>query len=102
MLAKGSADSFALRHHGMKSMLKHDFPEKAYSSEYALKDIRYALRMSEEAGVFLRGADNAKETIKKAIRAGYGKNYFPVLAKVVAAPAAKPAPSKPPVKKKGG
>ena len=83
-LSKGSADSFALRNHGMKAMLKGDYPEKAFSSEYALKDIRYALRLAEEAGVFLHGADNAKETIKKAIRAGYGKEYFPALAKVIA------------------
>ncbi len=106
VLSKGSADSFALRNHGMKAMLKHDFPEKAFSSEYALKDIRYALRLSEEAGVFLHGADNAKEIIKKAIRAGYGKAYFPVLAKVVAAaipPARAPAAAaKGVAKKKGG
>jgi len=96
VLAKGSADSFALRHHGMQAMLKNAFPEKAYSSEYALKDIRYALRLSEEAGIFLHGADNAKEIIKQAIRAGYGKAYFPVLAKVVAAPAVPaPAPAAP-------
>lgn len=101
-LSKGSADSFALRNHGMKAMLKNAFPEKAFSSEYALKDIRYALRLSEEAGVFLRGADNAKEIIKKAIRAGHGKAYFPVLAKVVAAPPSKPAPAKGTSKKKGG
>jgi len=93
-LAKGSADSFALRNHGMKAMLKNVFPEKAFSSEYALKDIRYALRLSEEAGIFLAGADNAKETIKRAIRAGYGKAYFPVLAKVIAAQGgAAPAPA---------
>jgi len=106
VLAKGSADSFALRHHGMKAMLKNSFPENAFSSEYALKDIRYALRLSEEAGIFLHGADNAKETIKKAIRAGYGKAYFPALAKVVAAagvpaPAAA-TPAKGAGKKKGG
>jgi 3-hydroxyisobutyrate dehydrogenase-like beta-hydroxyacid dehydrogenase len=83
-LAKGSADSFALRNHGMKAMLKGDYPEKAFSSEYALKDIRYALRLAEEAGLFLHGADNAKEIIKKSIRAGFGKEYFPALAKVVA------------------
>jgi 3-hydroxyisobutyrate dehydrogenase-like beta-hydroxyacid dehydrogenase len=82
-LAKGSADSFALRNHGMKAMLKGDYPEKAFSSEYALKDIRYALRLAEEAGLFLHGADNAKETLKKSIRAGYGKEYFPALAKVI-------------------
>jgi len=83
VLAKGSADSFALRNHGMKAMLKGDYPEKAFSSEYALKDIRYALRQAEEAGLFLQGADNAKEIIKKAIRAGHGKEYFPALAKVI-------------------
>jgi len=84
VLSKGSADSFALRNHGMKAMVKGVYPEKAFSSEYALKDIRYALRLAEEAGFFLHGADNAKETMKKAIRAGYGKEYFPVLAKVIA------------------
>jgi 3-hydroxyisobutyrate dehydrogenase-like beta-hydroxyacid dehydrogenase len=84
VLSKGSADSFALRNHGMKAMLKGAYPERAFSSEYALKDIRYALRLAEEAGIFLSGADNAKEIIKKAIRAGYGKEYFPALAKVIA------------------
>ena len=99
VLAKGSADSFALRNHGMKAMLNDAYPEKAFSTEYALKDIRYALRLGEEAGLFLYGADNAKETLKKAIRAGYGKAYFPVLAKVVATPH---APAKGAGKKKGG
>jgi len=84
VLSKGSADSFALRNHGMKAMLRDDYPKKAFSSEYALKDIRYALRFAEEAGLFLHGADNAKEMLKKAIRAGYGKDYFPALARVVA------------------
>jgi 3-hydroxyisobutyrate dehydrogenase-like beta-hydroxyacid dehydrogenase len=97
VLAKGSADSFALRNHGMKAMLKEAYPERAFSLEYALKDIRYALRLSEEAGVFLTGADNAKETIKKAIRAGYGKEYFPALAKVIAGT----GPAKSGAKKKG-
>jgi len=84
VLSKGSADSFALRNHGMKAMLADDYPEKAFSSEYALKDIRYALRLAEEAGMFLHGADNAKEILKKSIRAGHGKEYFPALAKIIA------------------
>lgn len=83
VLSKGSADSFALRNHGLKAMLPGTYPEKAFSSEYALKDIRYALRLGEEAGLFLAGADNAKEMIKKAIRAGHAKAYFPALAQVV-------------------
>jgi len=91
VLSKGSADSFALRNHGMNAMRKDAYPEKAFSSEYALKDIRYALRLGEEAGLYLHGADNAKETIKKAIRAGYGKAYFPALAKVVGTALVPPA-----------
>ena len=98
VLAKGSADSFALRNQGMKAMLKGAYPERAFSSEYALKDIRYALRLAEEAGLFLSGADNAKEVIKKAIRAGYGKEYFPALAKVIAGTGA----GKGAARKKGG
>jgi hypothetical protein len=98
VLSKGSADSFALRNHGMKAMLKGAYPERAFSSEYALKDMRYALRLAEEAGLFLSGADNAKEVIKKAIRAGYGKEYFPALAKVIAGTGA----AKGAAKRKGG
>ena len=98
VLSKGSADSFALRNHGMKAMMKGDYPERAFSSEYALKDMRYALRLAEEAGLFLSGADNAKEVIKKAIRAGYGKEYFPALAKIIAGTGA----AKGAAKKKGG
>jgi len=94
VLSKGSADSFALRNHGMKAMLKGAYPERAFSSEDALKDIRYALRLGEEAGLYLHSADNAKETIKQAIRAGYGKEYFPALAKIIAGKGAG--------KKKGG
>ena len=89
VLSKGSADSFALRNHGMKAMLKDEYPKQVFSSEYALKDIRYALRLAEESGLFLHGADNAKEMIKKAIRAGYSKDYFPALARVIAGKAAK-------------
>ena len=104
ILSKGSADSFALRNHGMKAMLPGQYPERAFSSEYALKDIRYALRFAEEAGLFLSGADNAKEVIKRAIRAGFAKEYFPALAKVItpAPAAAKPAPPPGrPARKKG-
>ena len=97
ILSKGSADSFALRNHGMKSILPGQYPERAFSAEYALKDIRYALRLAEEAGLFLAGADNAKELIKRAIRAGFAKEYFPALAKVIAPakPAAPAAAAKP-------
>src|SRR4029453_18343155 len=56
-LSKGSADSFALRNHGMKAMLPGVFPERAFSVEYALKDLSYAIQMAEERGVPALGAD---------------------------------------------
>src|SRR5260221_3341547 len=53
VLAKGSADSFALRHHGMTAMLPNKFPQKAFSVEYALKDISYALELAKIARIEL-------------------------------------------------
>jgi len=82
-LSKGSADSFALRNHGMKAMLPGVFPEKAFSTEYALKDLRYALELGRDTGVKLRGAQTVEAVFKDAIAAGHGGAYYPVIAKVV-------------------
>jgi 3-hydroxyisobutyrate dehydrogenase-like beta-hydroxyacid dehydrogenase len=81
-LAKGSADSFALRNHGMKAMLPGVFPERAFSAEYALKDLGYALELAAQAGIALPGAQNARQLLERAIAAGYGREYFPVLARL--------------------
>jgi hypothetical protein len=81
-LAKGSADSFALRNHGMKAMLPGVFPERAFSAEYALKDLGYALELAAQAGVELPGAQNARALLERAIAAGYGREYFPALARL--------------------
>src|SRR3954447_8094764 len=56
-LSKGSADSFALRNHGMKAIVPGNFPERAFSTEYALKDLSYALELAAEAGIKIRGAE---------------------------------------------
>ena len=50
-LSKGSADSFALRNHGMKAIVPGNFPERAFSTEYALKDLSYALELAADAGI---------------------------------------------------
>lgn len=81
-LSKGSADSFALRNHGMKAMLPGVYPERAFSAEYALKDLGYALELAAQAGVELSGAQNARALLERAIAAGYGREYFPALAKL--------------------
>jgi len=86
-LAKGSADSFALRNHGMKALLPGAFPERAFSAEYMLKDLRYALAAAREAGIELRGARNALDLLEATIAAGHGKEYWPALYKIVDGPA---------------
>ncbi|HEY6820891.1 MAG TPA: NAD(P)-dependent oxidoreductase [Burkholderiales bacterium] len=83
VLSKGSADSFALRNHGMKAILPGIYPERAFSTEYALKDLGYALELAREAGIDLSGARNARDLLQKSRDAGFGAEYFPALAKVV-------------------
>jgi len=82
-LAKGSADSFALRHHGLKAMVPDSYPERAFSVEYALKDLEYVLEFAKQARAELTGARNAKVLLERAAAAGLGKKYFPVLAKTL-------------------
>jgi 3-hydroxyisobutyrate dehydrogenase-like beta-hydroxyacid dehydrogenase len=82
-LTKGSADSFALRNHGMKAMLPGVFPERAFSTTYALKDLSYAIQMAEEAGVPALGADVARELMERAKELGFDKEYWPVLIKAI-------------------
>ena len=80
-LSKGSADSFALRNHGMKAIVPGNFPERAFSTEYALKDLSYALELAADAGLKIRGAELIGAVLQEAIDAGSGDNYFPVIAK---------------------
>jgi 3-hydroxyisobutyrate dehydrogenase-like beta-hydroxyacid dehydrogenase len=82
-LTKGSADSFGLRNHGMKAMLPGVFPERAFSTDYALKDLSYAIQMAEEHGVPALGADVARELMERAKELGFSKEYWPVLIKAI-------------------
>jgi len=82
-LSKGSADSFALRNHGLKAIVPGVFPERAFSTEYALKDLSYALELASDAGIKLRGAELIGTILQQAIDAGSGDAYFPVIAKLL-------------------
>lgn len=82
-LAKGSADSFALRNHGMKAMLPGVYPEQAFSTEYALKDLDYAFELARDAGLTLSAATVARAKLVTAIEAGYGASYWPVITRLV-------------------
>lgn len=84
-LTKGSADSFALRNHGMKAMLVDSFPERAFSTQYARKDLGYALDLARSVGLTLAGAETADGLLARAAESGFGDLYWPVVARVIAA-----------------
>jgi 3-hydroxyisobutyrate dehydrogenase-like beta-hydroxyacid dehydrogenase len=85
-LAKGSADSFALRNHGMKAVLPGVFPEQAFSTEYALKDLGYAFELAREAGIKMSAAEVAQGLLNETVQKGYGKQYWPVVSKLIDTP----------------
>ncbi len=78
-LTQGSADSFALRNHGMKALLPGDFPARAHSCLQALKDLDCALELGRDAGVRLRGAETVRRRLERAIADGRGADYYPAL-----------------------
>ncbi|WOB09534.1 NAD(P)-dependent oxidoreductase [Piscinibacter gummiphilus] len=82
-LSKGSADSFALRSHGMKAMLPGAFPERAFSVRYARKDLAYALKLAQETGVDAKSARIVDEWYQAAIDAGLGDQYHPVVSRLL-------------------
>lgn len=84
VLSISSADSFALRNHGMKSMLPRAFPEKAFPSDYVLKDIGYALALAEEMGVDAKVHEIAREYYREAVESGIGAQYFPAIIDLIA------------------
>lgn len=82
-LALGSADSFALRNHGLKAIIPGDFPERAFSVEYAAKDLRYALDLAEQTEVDAAGARNVRRLFELAVQRGDGELYHPVISRVL-------------------
>jgi 3-hydroxyisobutyrate dehydrogenase-like beta-hydroxyacid dehydrogenase len=82
-LSKGSADSFALRNHGAKAILPDDYPTGAFSTEYALKDLAYALDLAAASDVPARGAELVRRVLEETRAAGWGDRYFPVLRRTI-------------------
>lgn len=80
-ITKCSGDSFALRNHGLKSIAKNNFPSPAFSSEYALKDLSYALELGKKLNVKMPGALSAEKLLKTSIQNGDKDLYFPVMKK---------------------
>lgn len=82
-MSKGSSDSFALRNHGMKAMLPRNFPDEAFPTDYALKDVSYALELARDVGIVADGAQLASDMLKRSSEAGNGKAYFPALIRLL-------------------
>jgi 3-hydroxyisobutyrate dehydrogenase-like beta-hydroxyacid dehydrogenase len=82
-LAKGSADSFALRNHGMKALLPGSHPENAFSTRYMLKDMTYALELARGAGLQLRGAGTARRLLEETVALGLGDAYHTAIVEAV-------------------
>lgn len=79
----GSGDSFALRNHGLKAMAPATFPEKAFPSTYALKDLGYAIELAEQTGVEPRLPRIVAEYYEAAVEQGIGNKYFPAIIELI-------------------
>jgi 3-hydroxyisobutyrate dehydrogenase-like beta-hydroxyacid dehydrogenase len=82
-LSLGSADSFILRHAASATMLPDVFPERAFPTVYAIKDLELALGLAEEVGIDAKGARTTMDRLVAARDAGLGQNHYPVMIKVV-------------------
>ena len=82
-LTMGSADSFALRNPGMKSLATDEFPTKAFPAAYALKDIRLALAIAEEHGVRADAAAETAALFEALIDQGLADEYYPAIVKLL-------------------
>jgi 3-hydroxyisobutyrate dehydrogenase-like beta-hydroxyacid dehydrogenase len=82
-MAKGSSDSFWLRNSGMRNLVPGHFPEDAFPTDYAIKDISYALELAADGGIDARAAKLTRQVLGEASEAGYGKAYYPVILKLI-------------------
>ena len=63
--------------------MPRDFPERAFSVRYSIKDLSYALEMADAAELDVAGARLAMQRLKAAEAAGDGDRYHPVVLKQI-------------------
>lgn len=83
LLSQGSADSFALRNHGMKSLAKDTFPEKTFPMTYAIKDCALALDLAKEGAFVPRIGTYTYNVMCQARDAGFAQNYHPAVIQLI-------------------
>lgn len=83
-LTKGSADSFVLRNHGLKSLLPDRHPtEGAFPTDYIVKDLSYALALAKSCGLTLPQASTTKALMEQTAAAGYARHYYTAVINVL-------------------
>jgi 3-hydroxyisobutyrate dehydrogenase-like beta-hydroxyacid dehydrogenase len=83
-LTKGSADSFALRNHGLKSLLPDRHPtEGAFPTTYIIKDLGYAIGLAEECGLTLEQASTTRRLMERTKALGFADNYYTAVVKAI-------------------
>jgi 3-hydroxyisobutyrate dehydrogenase-like beta-hydroxyacid dehydrogenase len=82
-LSMGSADSFILRRTVMATMIPDEFPEQAFPTNYAIKDLALALQLAEDVGIDAAAARQTMDLLCRTRDAGYGWNYFPAMIRVL-------------------
>jgi 3-hydroxyisobutyrate dehydrogenase-like beta-hydroxyacid dehydrogenase len=82
-MSKGSSDSAVLRTQGLKHLVPEHFPEDAFPTDYALKDISLALELARDVGVNAPAAQHTRDLLEATSRAGYGRNYYPAMVKLI-------------------
>jgi 3-hydroxyisobutyrate dehydrogenase-like beta-hydroxyacid dehydrogenase len=83
-LTKGSADSFVLRNHGMKSLLSDQHPTQgAFPTTYIIKDLSYAIGLAEASGLTLEQASTTRRLMERTKALGFADNYYTAVIKAI-------------------
>ncbi len=83
-LTKGSADSFVLRNHGLKSLVPDNHPTRgAFPTSYIIKDLSYAIALAESAGLTLEQAGTTRRLMERTAAAGYTDSYYTAVIRVI-------------------
>ena len=83
-LTKGSADSFVLRNHGLRSLLPDRHPtEGAFPTTYILKDLSYAIALAESAGLTLEQASATRRLMERTADAGSRDHYYTAVIRAI-------------------
>ena len=89
-MALGSSDSFVLRNQGFKSLVPGTFPQQTFPTDYAIKDIALALELARDGGVVAEQAARTHALLEQTRDAGFAKEYYPVMIKLLEERIARP------------